>query len=49
MNKSAAFSPKFNDKHFNEKVYFSHLKTRRIGSIILFTELAETTMNSLDK
>jgi hypothetical protein len=49
MNKNASFSPKFNARHFDEKTYFSNLSTKKVGSIILFTELAESTMSSIEK
>ncbi len=40
---------KFNDikQAFNITEYFSRLKTERIGKIVLFSEMAKSTMNVL--
>lgn len=33
---------------FNRKLYYEHLTTKKLGSIVLFTKLAKTTMDTLD-
>jgi hypothetical protein len=34
---------------FNQRVYFENLKTKSFGSLLLYAELVETTMNSIEE
>ncbi|XP_069727812.1 biotin--protein ligase isoform X1 [Phaenicophaeus curvirostris] len=38
----------FSSKHFNLKTYQQNLQTKKLGKILLFTEVTTTTMNLLD-
>ncbi|NWS84904.1 BPL1 ligase, partial [Toxostoma redivivum] len=38
----------FSSEHFNLKTYQQHLQTKKLGKILLFTEVTTTTMNLLD-
>ncbi|XP_064262641.1 biotin--protein ligase isoform X2 [Passer domesticus] len=38
----------FSSEHFSLKTYQQHLQTKKLGKILLFTEVTTTTMNLLD-
>ncbi|NXM54993.1 BPL1 ligase, partial [Illadopsis cleaveri] len=38
----------FSSQHFSLKTYQQHLQTKKLGKILLFTEVTTTTMNLLD-
>ncbi|KFP03038.1 Biotin--protein ligase, partial [Calypte anna] len=38
----------FSSEHFNLKTYLQNLQTKKLGKIVLFTEVTTTTMNLLD-
>lgn len=35
--------------NFDHKTYFQNLKTKSLGSIIMYSDLVESTMNSISK
>lgn len=38
----------FSSQHFSLETYQQHLQTKKLGKILLFTEVTTTTMNLLD-
>lgn len=38
----------FSSEHFSLKTYQEHLQTKKLGKILLFTEVTTTTMDLLD-
>lgn len=38
----------FSSEHFSLETYQQHLQTKKLGKILLFTEVTTTTMNLLD-
>lgn len=38
----------FSSENFDLEIYRQHLQTRQLGKILLFAEVASTTMNLLD-
>lgn len=38
----------FSSEHFSLKTYQQNLQTKKLGKILLFTEVTTTTMNLLD-
>lgn len=38
----------FSSEHFSLEIYQQHLQTKKLGKILLFTEVTTTTMNLLD-
>ncbi|NWV32147.1 BPL1 ligase, partial [Grantiella picta] len=38
----------FSSEHFSLRIYQQHLQTKKLGKILLFTEVTTTTMNLLD-